>query len=171
MGHVDTIKQLFGRFKKLNERQIDLRKDVDFLKQEIISYPKDHVQVLEADSELVFILGKSDAFTNEFEKLRVELNSYKNAPNPQPELAVKFDEKLSFIEKKQKEFSDKVGALKEKVSGFQGTIDRIEKPVPAKEIKEPDADTGTDSGPTAFNEPQEKTSEKILMGLRMSNPL
>ena len=160
MGHVDTIKQLFGRFKKLNGRQIDLRKDVDFLKQEIISYPKDHAQVLEADSDLVFILGKSDAFTNEFEKLRVELNSYKNAPNPNPELAAKLDEKLSFVEKKQTEFSEKIGALKENVSGFQGTIDRIKGSVPAMEIKEPDTDIGADSGPTAFNDRQERTSEQ-----------
>ena len=73
-------------------------------------------------------MGKSDSFAAEFEKLRVELNTYKNSPNPKPELTVKFNEKLSFIEEKQKDFGVKVEELKKKVAGFDGTIDKVKEP-------------------------------------------
>ena len=83
MGHVDNIKQLFGRFKGLNGVQLNLTAAISRLKTDIECFSKDNVQVGEAEAELIFLLGKSDSFAAEFEKLRVELNTYKNSPKKQ----------------------------------------------------------------------------------------
>lgn len=159
MGHVDNIKQLFGRFKGLNGVQLNLTAAISRLKTDIECFSKDNVQVGEAEAELIFLLGKSDSFAAEFEKLRVELNTYKNSPNPKPELTVKFNEKLSFIEEKQKDFGVKVEELKKKVAGFDGTIDKVKEPeYESEQTTEAESKENNDFGKQQYS--QEKKAGK-----------
>jgi uncharacterized membrane protein len=124
MSHIENIKRLFGDFKALNDYHSRAHQSLDVLQVEISKYLDTDIQVIGAQEKLTFLKGKSAVFFREFEKLRGELNSYKNTVNPDSSVVLAFDNKLGFIREKQGNFNVEIEGLKTVVRGFGGAADK-----------------------------------------------
>jgi uncharacterized membrane protein len=124
MSHIENIKKLFGEFKFLNDKQTLAHQDLERVQAEIYQYPVAEPQVATSTEKLNFLKGKSAVFFREFEKLRSELNTYKNSPQPDPTVAEAFSKKLTYLEEKQKSFQQEIDELRALVKGFEGQIEK-----------------------------------------------
>lgn len=137
MSHIENIKRLFGEFKSLNERQNKAHHDLDQAQAELNTYPVANPQVASIAEKLTFLKGKAAVFFRELEKLRGELNSYKNTPNPDLSLVDAFDKKLQYIQEKQGNFLQEIIAAQTSLKELEGKVE--------KRHKSPGAPEGTES--------------------------
>ncbi len=147
MSHIENIKRLFTEFKRLSESQNNAHRELEAAQAELRTYPVSEPRVKAAEEKLNFLKGKSSVFFREIEKLRGELNSYKNTPNPDLTLASAFDEKLAFIDGKQQSFVSEIEALKQQIAGLSGGLEKRHQP--KEDLPGPDAEQASAHGDTS----------------------
>jgi len=118
MSHTESIKKLFGRFQKISKQQELHSNRLAGLDKIINQLPETNSIFHEANDNSIFLNGKSAVFAREFEKLRVELNSYKNSGGTDLNRVGTFNDKLDFLEEKLAGF----GELIEKLAASLGSI-------------------------------------------------
>lgn len=117
MSHIESIKKLFGRFKSMSKQHDVHSARLEELDTVINQLPETDTIFHGANDSLIFLKGKSAVFAREFEKLRLELNSFKNSVDTDLNGVATFNQKLDFLEEKLAGF----GVLIEKLASSLGS--------------------------------------------------
>ena len=105
MSHIESIKKLFGRFKSMSKQHDVHSARLEELDTVINQLPETDTIFHGANDSLIFLKGKSAVFAREFEKLRLELNSFKNSVDTDLNGVATFNQKLDFLEEKSELYS------------------------------------------------------------------
>lgn len=129
MSKQEITRQLFEDYTFLSDKQRLLHRDLERVRTTLINYQLAEPAVQEAYEIHQNLQKKSAVYFREFEKLRIELNNFKNDSNALLKTGEELRSKIDFIEGKQSEFGDQIADLKRKTASIRSRLTEMELPV------------------------------------------